>query len=509
MALLSNPGFLAVAYLECSAAFLLLVLYWLLLPGYSARFFRFWLAAWTVYAVVECVRIAALWRGGQDESSATTFIAPILAALILAAVLECAGYGAALRYLWSSIVMVESGLMALHWIAHLPRVVQWSSAILVSTVYIAAGWILWRSQFRHRGAGWKLLAATLLLRGLHGFDRPLWIHQELGLLRISFHGLLGVAMGGAMAVLVLEAGRSREEDLNERLRRLSLISAEAMQAPRSDGAFQAILGHAIECLGATHGLVLLLENPDRPGRFAVRGSVGFPESARDLTRVSPGEPWVERVLRSDHPIIVQEATDDGTLRPWLRSERLSTMLLVRISGKDAPLGILAAGSSAPRTYQREEEQYAVNVANLLGLAVQNLTLMTSVSSSHRQWEDTFDSIEDLILVHDSDGKIISVNRAFAARLQAQPHDLAERAIREVLRQGNHPWNRCPYCEHAAGEAEKFDPSFSGYYVSTHSALHDSDGKRHGTIHVLRDVTTRREAENKFHTLFEKVQEGVF
>ena len=509
MALLSNPGFLAVAYLECSAAFLLLVLYWLLLPGYSARFFRFWLAAWTVYAGLECVRIAALWRGGQDESSATTFIAPVLAVLILVAVVECARDGATLRYLWPSIVMAESGLMALHWVARMPRVEQWSSAILVSILYVAAGWILWRSQSRHRGAGWKLLAATLLLRGLHGFDRPLWIHQELGLLRISFHGLLGIAMGGAMAVLVLEAGRSRAEDLNDRLRRLALISAEAMQAPHSEDAFQAILRHAIECLGTTHGLVLLLENPDRPGRFAIRGSVGFSESSRDSTRFSSGEPWIERILRSRHPVVVRDDSDDATLRRWLRSEGLSTMLLVRIPGKDAPLGILAAGSSTARTYEREEEHYVINVANLLGLTVQNLALMASVSSSHRQWEDTFDSIEDLILVHDSDGTIIKVNRALAARLHAQAPDLAGRAIREVLRPGNHPWNRCPYCESAAGDAEKFDPSFSGYYLSTDSDLHDSDGKCHGTIHVLRDVTTRRQAETKFHTLFEKVQEGVF
>jgi hypothetical protein len=40
----SNPGFLAVAFMEGSAAFILLVLYWLLLPGFPARFFRFWLA---------------------------------------------------------------------------------------------------------------------------------------------------------------------------------------------------------------------------------------------------------------------------------------------------------------------------------------------------------------------------------------------------------------------------------------------------------------------------------
>ncbi len=510
MDVLSNLGFFAVAFMECSAAFLLLVLYWLLLPDFPTRFFRFWLGAWSVYAGLECVRTAAIWAGGNGETNATSLISPIVAALVLAAVAECAANGSVLRYLWPSLVMGESGLIGLRWVAGVPRVEQWASSSLVACVYLAAGWILWKSQARHRGAGWKLLAAALLLRGLDGFDRPLWLAEQFGLLRISFHGLLGIAMGGAMAVLVLEAGRSRAEDLNERLRRLAVISAEAMQTRRSDDAFEGILHHVIESLGGTCGLVLLFDDPARPARFNIRGRIGFSDSESDLlARIPPDEPWIQNLLRSERPVIAHADAGDAALRRWLRSEKLSTMLLVRIPGKTAPLGLLVIGSTATRTYEREEEHYVINVANLLGLTVQNLALMGSVSSSHRQWEDTFDSIDDLVLVHDFEGKILKVNRALAVRLQTQPAELAGRAVCDALRRGNISWKRCPYCEKAAGDAEKFDPSFAGYFQSTDSALHDSDGKRLGTIHVLRDVTNRRQAENKFRTLFENVQEGVF
>ena len=37
----------------------------------------------------------------------------------------------------------------------------------------------------------------------------------------------------------------------------------------------------------------------------------------------------------------------------------------------------------------------------------------------------------------------------------------------------------------------------------------SEDDRLGTIHVLKDFTSRRLAENKFRNLFEKAQEGVF
>jgi PAS domain S-box-containing protein len=510
MTFLSNPGFLALAFMECSAAFLLLVVYWLLLPGFPARFFRFWLAAWTAYAGVECVRVVSIWQGGPGESSVVALISPLVAGLVLASVLECAGKGHLLRYFWPSGVIAESGLIALRWVAGLSRAELWASAVLVSSLYLAAGWTLWRSHSRYRGAGWNLLAAALLLRGLDGLDRPQWLSEQFGLLRISFHGMLGIAMGVAMAVLVLEASRWRAEDLNERLRRLAVISAEAMQTLRSEDVFQGILRQVTESLGATHGLILLFDDPGRGAKLGARARIGFSDGDRGSSgRISPGEPWVASLLRSERPMIADAETDDASLRRWIQAEKLSAVLLIRIPGKDAPLGLLAIGSSAPRSYGSDEEHYAMNVANLLGLTVQNMALMESVSSSHRQWADTFDSIDDLILVHDADGKILRVNRALAMRIRMELDQLVGRAVSEVLRQGNAPWNRCPYCESAAGEAEKFDASFGGYFLATDSALHDSNGKRLGTIHVLRDVTTRRQAENKFRTLFEKVQEGVF
>jgi PAS domain S-box-containing protein len=510
MTFLSNSGFLAVAFMECSAAILLLVLYWLLLPGFSARFFRYWLAAWTVYAGLECVRVASIWRGGLGESSVALLISPLVAALILASVAECSGKANVLKYLWPWAVIGESALIALRWVAGVPQAEKWTSAMLVSGLYLAAGWILWRSQARHRGTGWKLLAAALLLRGLDGLDRPEWLSQQIGLFRISFHGLLGIAVGVSMAVLVLEASRARAEDLSDRLKHLAEISAEAMQSPRAEEVFRRILWQALESLGATHGLVLLFGDPKQPAKLGARGCIGFSDAeGGHYARLSASESWVAGILDSERPLAAYADTEEPALRRWMQAERLSAMLLMRIPGKDGPLGLLVIGSAATRKYGSEEEHYVMNVANLLGLTIQNLALVERVSSSQRQWEDTFDSIDDLILVHDAEGRVLRMNRALARRLQAAPQELVGRMIRDVLRQGNTPWNRCPYCEHAAGEDEKYDPTFGGYFLATDSAFHDSSGKRLGTIHVLRDVTTRRQAENKFRTLFEKVQEGVF
>src|SRR5271170_4521469 len=511
MTFTSNPGFLAVAFMEGSAAFILLVLYWLLVPGFPARFFRYWLAGWTVYVGLEALRIYSLWRGGPYDSRFVPALSLLAAALFLAAVLECRGMGRSLRYLWPLGGIAASILLALGSVPHMPHLQGEAESLCECLLYLSAGWLFWRSQEQHRGVGWKLLAGGLLLRGLHGLDRADWSAHSLGLFRVSFEGLFGIMMGIAMAVLVLEAGRVRTEDLNEKLRRLALITAEATQSFKVDDALQGVLRHLVESLTATHGLVFLLDDPGKPTALAVRASVGLSDRFRKQTaRISAAEPWVQNVLHRETPFSSNRDTADATVQRWMETERLDALVLVRIPGKEGPLGMLGIGSSAPRTFGSEEEHYLVNVANLLGLTVENVALFENAAASRRQWLDTFDSIDDLILVHSLDGTIIRANRPLAEHLAVEPDSLVGKAVRDVLRQGSVvPWVRCPYCEGAAGKADEIDPSFGGYFLATDSALHDSEGGRRGTIHVLKDFTSRRQAENKFRTLFEKVQEGVF
>jgi PAS domain S-box-containing protein len=503
MTFASNPGFLAVAFMEGSAAFILLVLYWLLVPGFAARFFRFWLAGWTVYVAAAALRIYSLWQGGPNEPPFAPALSLLAAALFLAAVLECLGRGRNLKYLLPLAGVAASVLVALGSVGSLPSLQRNAESFCECLLYLSTGWLLWRSQDRHRGVGWKLLAGACFLRGLHGLDRADWANHSLGLFRVSFEGMFGIAIGIAMAVLVLEAGRVRNEDLHEKLRRLALITAEATQSFKVDDALQGVLRHLVEMLGASHGVVFLLDDSGRTATLSVRASVGFSDRFRKQAHRAPAtEPSIAEALKQDAAIAIYRDSPDASSRRWLDSEKLDSLVLVRIAGKGGPLGLLGIGSAVSRKFQTEEENYLVNVANLLGLTVENVALFESAASSRRQWLDTFDSIDDLILVHALDGRIIRVNSA--------PDALTTRFVRDVLRQGSVvPWSRCPYCEGASGKTDVLDPSFNGYFLATDSALHDSEGGRLGTIHVLKDFTSSRQAENKFRTLFEKIQEGVF
>ncbi|HTP42938.1 MAG TPA: ATP-binding protein [Candidatus Acidoferrum sp.] len=511
MPFVSNPGFLAVAFIEGSAAFIILVLYSLLVTSFPARFFRFWIAGWTTYVLWGALRMVSIWRGGPDFNFQFSAVLSLLAAvLFLAAIIECTGRGAKLRWLAPLASIGALAIYALHAIGKMPTEALWAERLSESGCYLLAGWLLWRTNARHQGVGWKLLAGALILRGLHGFDRAAWSGSEFGLFRMSFHGLFGIAMGIAMAVLVLEAGRARTEDLNEKLRRLAIITAEATQSLRVQETLEGVVRHLVESLGASHGVVYLFDGAGESRSLAVRATVGFSEDFLSrYTRISPRVLWAQTVVEQQTPFVVFDANTDSGVRDWMREEKLSTLVLVRIPGKESPLGFLGIGSATPRAFASDEENFLVNVANLLGLTVQNVSLFEVAANSRRQWLDTFDSIGDLILVHSPEGAVLRANRTLAWHLGVEPGELEGQLLHNLLQQADVRWTNCPYCEGAAGKPEQIDPTFGGYFLVTNSTFHDSNGVPLGTIHVLKDFTERRQAENKFRMLFENVQEGIF
>ena len=62
-----------------------------------------------------------------------------------------------------------------------------------------------------------------------------------------------------MVVVVLEGARSRTVELNEKLRRLTLLTTASMQTLSVQEVLDRVLADLVKSLGATHGLVRLLE----------------------------------------------------------------------------------------------------------------------------------------------------------------------------------------------------------------------------------------------------------
>ena len=125
------------------------------------------------------------------------------------------------------------------------------------------------------------------------------------------------------------------------------------------------------------------------------------------------------MLLQETPLVLSRKPRNRLPVPGWKLKNLPRSSSFAFRERKSPLGSSEL-ALAPRDFESEEQKFLVNVANLLGLTVENVALFQSAATARRQWLDTFDSIDDLILVHSLDGTIIRANRALADRLEVEP-----------------------------------------------------------------------------------------
>jgi PAS domain S-box-containing protein len=215
-----------------------------------------------------------------------------------------------------------------------------------------------------------------------------------------------------------------------------------------------------------------------------------------------------RVLQENRAAVRKLAEMPLAEREQLSKHGIRHAVLLPVVGKKTVIGLLSFGYSTNRRHAHDELEFLETAAQALGIATENLRLLEQVLRSQRQWTNTFDSIQDLILAHDADFRILRSNQALLQRLGKAPADVLGSLCKEVLPQ-RRAWSGCPYCAHGEGVIEAPDPCFGGQSVVSTSSYAEQGSGQKGTIHVVHDATERQVAEEKYRMLFEQAQEGVF
>jgi PAS domain S-box-containing protein len=510
---LQNQGLVGSAFFEATASIILLVLFALFRRDQDSRYFRLWLSGWICFTIAALAEVALLSRDIPELAIVVVLGHAAALLLFLISVLDLTA--APERRRWP---MIPAIAVAMVWILYLERrggveefgAVQWGTAIVQSVVCLVAGWFVWRWSSRRPGHGTRLLGGLFLLAGLHGLDRPLWPEHPLYILRVAFDHLLGVALGIAMIVVVLESARGRTEELHDKMRRLTLLTAASTQTLSVDEALAGVLKHLVDSVGGTHGLVRLLETGGDSSVLVARASVGFtPHYLSKYARVSRDELWARQVLQENCRSVRYDEEQDPAAKSRMVESGIKQVVTLALRGKDAPLGIIAVGTTRDVEFLPDEIAYLVNLSNLLGLTLQNVKLFEQVAAAQQQWADTFDSIGDPILVHDRSGRILRVNQRLSHLLGREYRAIVGRGVSDCFPRKDAGYNLCPYCEDVAGQGDDRDPWLPGYFLASNSTFADASGQQLGVVHVLKDITERKRAEEKYRTLVASVQEGIF
>lgn len=113
----------------------------------------------------------------------------------------------------------------------------------------------------------------------------------------------------------------------------------------------------------------------------------------------------------------------------------------------------------------------------------------NISRAKREWETTFDAIPDLILITDSDGKIIRCNRATILKLESSYSVTLGRPIEEVF-----PGVVEPIQKRVINKTQVIQmPSKFGWFDVTGFQFKSLDDKP-GMIYIFRDIADRKRNE---------------
>jgi two-component system NtrC family sensor kinase len=184
--------------------------------------------------------------------------------------------------------------------------------------------------------------------------------------------------------------------------------------------------------------------------------------------------------------------------------------LVRLAGGSGEvIGVLclADRGAAPTA---EDQQLLRAVASHASVALENACLFTRMEQANRHWIEVFDAISDFIVVHDESHNILRVNRSLADFVGISPEQLIGVNMRalEALPMGSSP-HACSFCRNGEGHDEYVHNILERTYLITTSRIHAAASASMQTVHVLKDITDRRDAEQRYRELFDNIQEGIF
>ncbi|MEA1984440.1 MAG: ATP-binding protein [Euryarchaeota archaeon] len=121
-----------------------------------------------------------------------------------------------------------------------------------------------------------------------------------------------------------------------------------------------------------------------------------------------------------------------------------------------------------------------------------------ILQAKNEWERTFDSVPDLIAIIDKNHRIVRVNQAMANSMGITKMEAAGVSCYEYVHGTQRPPEFCPHTkllvdgqEHTV---EIYEERLDGFFLVTTSPLRNANGQLIGSIHVARDITERKHAE---------------
>jgi len=197
----------------------------------------------------------------------------------------------------------------------------------------------------------------------------------------------------------------------EQLRTLYLLGQVINAARDVETILNHLIAEAVRVTGASHGQVLIANYQEEV--FERRAQRGFSPEELERARRHPlplHHGINARALRTGHLVYVPDVRQDPEYFPLIPSTRSEMAIPLIASG--VIIGNLDLQSPLPGAFDQVDEDYLQALAAQGALAIENARLLEVTRQAREDWETTFDTLHDALVILDESGRVIRANRVW-------------------------------------------------------------------------------------------------
>ncbi len=271
-------------------------------------------------------------------------------------------------------------------------------------------------------------------------------------------------------------------------------------------------------------IVHTVKTPVRDEQGNVSGVLGI---FWDVTELKRAQEEIERLAKfpSENPNPVLRVAKDGSIiyanngsEPLLNFWGCKTGELLPEEWRQKAADVFRTGSGKATELQCDSRMYSVLFSPIVDFGYVNVYALDiterklaeeKLKQAAEEWRTTFASISDLVSIQDKDFKLLRVNKAFADAFKMKPEELIGKHCYEIIHGTKEPPACCPHKQSLDTKkpqsAEFFEPHLGIYVEASTSPIFDENGDIIASVHITKDITERKHAEEKQAGLLETVE----
>lgn len=208
-----------------------------------------------------------------------------------------------------------------------------------------------------------------------------------------------------------------------------------------------------------------------------------------------GKPMLA-AIESREPFVSGDIENDGRImdKDFFERAGFNSIISMPLIAKDNVLGTMNMASNKKNAYDVNDVRELEPVVYQVALALDNQRLFKSVAKAKNEWETTFDSVSDGIVMVNEDHVVLRINQAAASLLGGAVEAFINRSCRDICPGFDEMVTECrnqaPVSESDSVTTEYLTEDGRVLEVMTDN-IFDAGGSISGSVYILRDVTEAR------------------